>query len=90
VARGDPHDETDTNDNHGIAPVLRRLARRKAVSPAQIALAWLLAQRPWLVPIPGTTDIDRLADNVASAELILTESDISEVGAAPIEHGSAD
>lgn len=85
-----PLDRGRSNGDHAIVQALRRVARRKAVSPARIALAWLLAQRPWLVPIPGTTDLGRLADNIASAELILSDRDMSDIEAALIGSGGAD
>ena len=67
--------------------LLRQIARKKDASPAQIALAWLLAQKPWIVPIPGTTQLHRLEENLGSAEIELTAADLAEIesGAAHIE-----
>jgi aryl-alcohol dehydrogenase-like predicted oxidoreductase len=55
------------------------LVRRRAVPPAQIALAWLLAQKPWIVPIPGTTKLHRLEENLGAADIELTEDDLREI-----------
>jgi aryl-alcohol dehydrogenase-like predicted oxidoreductase len=49
------------------------------VTPAQIALAWLLAQKPWIVPIPGTTKLHRLEENLGSADIVLTDSELLEI-----------
>jgi aryl-alcohol dehydrogenase-like predicted oxidoreductase len=54
-------------------------------TPAQVALAWLLAQRPWIVPIPGTTKLHRLEENVAAADVELTEDDLREIEEAQLE-----
>ena len=56
-----------------------RIAERKNATPAQIALAWLLAQKPWIVPIPGTTKLHRLEENIAAAEIELTRDDLREI-----------
>ncbi|MEW1839934.1 aldo/keto reductase [Nonomuraea angiospora] len=58
------------------------LARRKGATPAQIALAWLLARQPWIVPIPGTRRPERLAENIAAAHVELTADDLEHVDAA--------
>ncbi|MEA2425615.1 MAG: hypothetical protein QOH13_2025, partial [Thermoleophilaceae bacterium] len=55
------------------------LASEKGVTPAQIALAWLLGQKPWIVPIPGTTKRHRLEENVAAASVELTEGDLRDI-----------
>jgi aryl-alcohol dehydrogenase-like predicted oxidoreductase len=55
------------------------LASRKRSTAAQIALAWLLAQKPWIVPIPGGTKIEHLDDNLAAADLVLTPADLREI-----------
>jgi len=52
-----------------VVDLLKQIAQRKTASPAQVALAWLLARKPWIVPIPGTTKIHRLEDNISSARL---------------------
>jgi aryl-alcohol dehydrogenase-like predicted oxidoreductase len=62
--------------------LLNQIARRKNANPAQIALAWLLAQKPWIVPIPGTTKIHRLEENIGSASLELTAEDLDKINAA--------
>jgi aryl-alcohol dehydrogenase-like predicted oxidoreductase len=65
--------------NQGIVDLLRSIAERKAATPAQIALAWLLAQKPWIVPIPGTTKLARIEENVSAAAVELTTEDLREV-----------
>jgi aryl-alcohol dehydrogenase-like predicted oxidoreductase len=59
--------------------LLKRIAADKKATPAQIALAWLLAQRPWIVPIPGTTKLHRLDENLAAADVELTSADLTEI-----------
>lgn len=68
--------------NQALVDQLSALAAAKGVSPAQIALAWLLAQRPWIVPIPGTTKPHRLQENVGAAAVELTPEDLRRIGAA--------
>ncbi len=72
--------------NRAFVELLARVAERKGATPAQVALAWLLAQEPWIVPIPGTTKLDRVEENIAAAELELTLDDLREIdeGAAQI------
>lgn len=61
--------------NQDLVALLEQLGREKSATPAQVALSWLLAQKPWIVPIPGTTRLDRIEENVGAAELVLSESD---------------
>ena len=68
--------------NQALIDLLGSIAQRKKATPAQIALAWLLAQKPWIVPIPGTTKLSRLEENLGAAELDLTAADLSEIAAA--------
>jgi aryl-alcohol dehydrogenase-like predicted oxidoreductase len=68
--------------NQTVVDVLARIAASKQATPAQIALAWLLAQKPWIVPIPGTTKLHRLAENVGGASVTFTPADLSAIGAA--------
>jgi len=69
--------------NHGLVDLLNRMvATKKNASLAQIAIAWLLAQKPWIVPIPGTTKLPRLEENIAAADLELTPDDLSAIGIA--------
>jgi aryl-alcohol dehydrogenase-like predicted oxidoreductase len=68
--------------NRALVDLLARIARRKNATPAQIALAWLLAQKPWIVPIPGTTKLHRLQENVAAASVELTEGDLRHIESA--------
>ena len=65
--------------NLAFVELLREIAERKGATPAQIALAWLLAQRPWIVPIPGTTKLHRVEENIAAADLELTDDDLNEI-----------
>jgi aryl-alcohol dehydrogenase-like predicted oxidoreductase len=65
--------------NQGIVDLLRSMAERKAATPAQIALAWLLAQKPRIVPIPGTTKLARIEENVGATEVELTTADLREI-----------
>jgi aryl-alcohol dehydrogenase-like predicted oxidoreductase len=65
--------------NQAIVDLLRRIAAQKNATPAQIALAWLLAQRPWIVPIPGTTKLDRLEENIGAAAVELSAEDLREI-----------
>ena len=62
--------------------LLGKIAARKKATPAQIALAWLLAQKPWIVPIPGTTKPQRLEENIAAAAIELTADDLREIESA--------
>jgi len=71
--------------NRAFVELLRRIADRKDATPAQVALAWLLAQKPWIVPIPGTTKLRRLEENVAAADVELTEDDLREIENAQLE-----
>lgn len=68
--------------NQALVDLLGRIAQHKGVTLAQIALAWLLAQKPWIVPIPGTTKLHRLQENVAAAAVELTESDLRDIDSA--------
>lgn len=68
--------------NFRVVDFLNDLAARKQASPARIALAWLLAQKPWIVPIPGGTKLEHLDDNLAADDLELTTADLREIDAA--------
>jgi aryl-alcohol dehydrogenase-like predicted oxidoreductase len=65
--------------NQALIDLIKRIAGEKNATAAQIALAWLLAQRPWIVPIPGTTKLHRLEENLAAAEVELTRDDLAEI-----------
>jgi aryl-alcohol dehydrogenase-like predicted oxidoreductase len=65
--------------NQALVDLLGRIASRKKATPAQIALAWLLAQKPWIVPIPGTTKLNRLEENIGAATITLTPDDLREI-----------
>jgi aryl-alcohol dehydrogenase-like predicted oxidoreductase len=71
--------------NQAPVDLLRTIGDRKRATPAQIALAWLLAQRPWIVPIPGTTKLERLQENLGAAEVGLTSEDLAEIDRAASE-----
>jgi aryl-alcohol dehydrogenase-like predicted oxidoreductase len=70
--------------NFAFVELLTRIAEQKNATPAQIALGWLLAQKPWIVPIPGTTKLQRLEENLAAAQFELTPDDLREIEAAQI------
>ncbi|HEY3258236.1 MAG TPA: aldo/keto reductase [Gemmatimonadaceae bacterium] len=68
--------------NMAVVDLLKRVAEKKHATPAQVALAWLLAQKPWIVPIPGTKKVARLEENLAAANVELTTADLREIEAA--------
>jgi aryl-alcohol dehydrogenase-like predicted oxidoreductase len=93
----DEHTQFDNNDfrktvprfseenrkvNQSLTDLLGRIAKEKNVSSAQIALAWLLAQKPWIVPIPGTTKVHRLEENLGAVDIDLTKNDLKEINEA--------
>jgi aryl-alcohol dehydrogenase-like predicted oxidoreductase len=65
--------------NHSLIDLLGKIAKQKKATPAQIALSWLLAQKPWIAPIPGTTKLNRLEENIGALEVHLTSSDLREI-----------
>jgi aryl-alcohol dehydrogenase-like predicted oxidoreductase len=65
--------------NQTLVDLLGRIGKRKKATPAQIALAWLLAQKPWIVPIPGTTKLHRLDENIGAVAVELTSDDLREI-----------
>jgi aryl-alcohol dehydrogenase-like predicted oxidoreductase len=67
--------------NSALVDLIKTVAERKHATPAQVALAWLLAQKPWIVPIPGTTKLHRLEENLGAVDLELTAGDLSEINA---------
>ncbi|HKM86747.1 MAG TPA: aldo/keto reductase [Terriglobales bacterium] len=68
--------------NQAVVDLLARIAKHKGATPAQIALAWLLVQKPWIVPIPGTTKLSRLEENIGSLAIKLTADDLREIDCA--------
>ncbi|HET8675357.1 MAG TPA: aldo/keto reductase, partial [Blastocatellia bacterium] len=68
--------------NQSLVDLLGKIAERKKATPAQIALAWLLAQKPWIVPIPGTTKLHRLEENIGAASVELKPDDLREIDSA--------
>jgi aryl-alcohol dehydrogenase-like predicted oxidoreductase len=71
--------------NQALVDMLKSIADRKNATPAQIALGWILAQKPWIVPIPGTTKLHRLEENIGAAEIDLTADDLREIDDASSE-----
>jgi aryl-alcohol dehydrogenase-like predicted oxidoreductase len=65
--------------NQALVDMLGEIAKRKKATPAQISLAWLLAQKPWIVPIPGTTKLKRLEENIGAAAIELTQDDLRDI-----------
>jgi aryl-alcohol dehydrogenase-like predicted oxidoreductase len=65
--------------NQAVVNLLGQIAKRKNATPAQIALAWLLAQKPWIVPIPGTTKLSRLEENIGAVSIELTSDDLRDI-----------
>lgn len=65
--------------NQAVVDLIKTIAERKKTTPAQIALAWLLAQKPWIVPIPGTTKLHRLEENIGAVDVVLTPDDLREI-----------
>ena len=65
--------------NQALVDLLKQIGNDKGATPAQIALAWLLAKKPWIVPIPGTTRLDRLKENLGAAEIVLSEGDLARI-----------
>jgi aryl-alcohol dehydrogenase-like predicted oxidoreductase len=68
--------------NQAMVDLLVRIGKRKKATPAQIALAWLLAQKPWIVPIPGTTKLNRLQENIGAANIKLTSKELNDIKSA--------
>jgi aryl-alcohol dehydrogenase-like predicted oxidoreductase len=68
--------------NMAMVDLLKRIAHQKQATPAQIALAWLLAQKPWIVPIPGTRKVERLEENIGAAAVALSDADLREIAEA--------
>lgn len=68
--------------NQALVDLLGKFAAQKKATPAQIALAWLLAQKPWIVPIPGTTKLARLEENIGAVAVELTSDDLREIASA--------
>ena len=71
--------EQNRKANQVVVDKIVEFAKKKNASPAQVALAWVLAQKPWIVPIPGTTKIDRLEENLKAEQLILSSDDLQEI-----------
>ena len=68
--------------NQVLVDLLKQSAEQKKATPGQIALAWLLAQKPWIVPIPGTTKLSRLEENIGAASVTLTSEELKEINTA--------
>ena len=74
--------EDNRKANQALVDVISTFAAQKKVTPAQVALAWLLAQKPWIVPIPGTTKLHRLQENIGAASVQLSPEDLRELESA--------
>ncbi len=68
--------------NQALLDLIKDIAEAKAATPAQVALAWILVQKPWIVPIPGTTRLQRFEENIAAADLVLSDAELAKIGAA--------
>jgi aryl-alcohol dehydrogenase-like predicted oxidoreductase len=79
VPRFDPENR---KTNQALVDVVEKFAKQKQAAPAQVALAWVLAQKPWIVPIPGTTKLHRLRENLGAVSLQLTPEDLRELESA--------
>jgi aryl-alcohol dehydrogenase-like predicted oxidoreductase len=77
--------EENRKANQAMVELIEKFAKQKKATPAQIALAWLLAQKPWIVPIPGTTKLHRLEENIGAAAVELTSADVRQLEAAASE-----
>ena len=74
--------EENRKANQALVDLLGKIAKEKSVTNAQVALAWLLAQKPWIVPIPGTTKLHRLEENIGATEIALSANDLKEINEA--------
>ena len=74
--------EENRKANQALVDILGDIAKQQDATPAQIALAWLLAQKPWIVPIPGTTKINRLEENLGAVDIQLSAKDLEEINTA--------
>ena len=72
-------DAENRKANEGLVDLIKRIAEQKRVTPAQIALSWLLSRKPWIVPIPGTTKLDRLEENLGAVDVALTADDLGDI-----------
>ena len=72
-------DPENRKANQGLVDLTKRIAGQKRVTPAQIALSWLLSRRPWIVPIPGTTNLGRLEENLGAVDVALTADDLGDI-----------
>lgn len=79
VPRFDPENR---KANQALVDLVKRIAQRKGATPAQIALAWLLTRTPWIVPIPGTTKLHRLEENLGAVDVDLAQDDLQEIAQA--------
>ncbi len=72
-------DAENRKANQGLVDLIKRIAEQKQVTPAQIALSWLLGRKPWIVPIPGTTNLERLEENLGAVDVVLTADDLGDI-----------
>jgi aryl-alcohol dehydrogenase-like predicted oxidoreductase len=71
--------------NQAMVDLLEQIGHRRGATPAQVALAWLLARKPWIAPIPGTTKLRRIEENIGAASLVLTADDLAQIAATAAE-----
>lgn len=83
------NDKDNVAANLAFVDLLKRIAERRGVTPAQVALAWVLAQQPWIVPIPGTRKLHRLDENLAAADLELTPEELDEITSTDLQAAGA-
>lgn len=83
------NDKDNVAANLAFVDLLKRIAERRGVTPAQVALAWVLAQQPWIVPIPGTRKLHRLDENLAAVDLELTPEELDEITSTDLEAAGA-
>ena len=72
-------DAENRKANQGLVDLIKRIAEKKQVTPAQIALSWLLSRKPWIVPIPGTTNLERMEENLGAVDVVLTTDDLGDI-----------
>ena len=72
-------DAENRKANQDLVDLIKRIAEQKRVTPAQIALSWLLSRKPWIVPIPGTTNLERLEENLGAVDVVLTADDLGDI-----------
>ena len=72
-------DAENRKANQGLVDLIKQIAEQKRLTPAQVALSWLLSRKPWIVPIPGTTNLERLEENLGATDVVLTADDLGDI-----------